>query len=111
MKTFIATLLSFLMLLSSVSAFVAVPNAAASGVVCQLHPCQAAELEACAYDLMREFNDNKACGGGGLSKSTNPGPVAWLSRRVWARPKRFQRNHVQKKSTSSQAALFINKHQ
>jgi len=77
-----------------------------------LHPNQAADLEACAYDLMKEALQQEQIGGSIRSRSNSSssisvhegmvvdpntmqqvrsGPVAWCRRRLWP----FARNTIQ----------------
>ena len=75
-------------------------SASASVTQCFLHPDQAADLEACAYNLTKEFLEEErvkreadALYGSAVDPdtmtSTGLGPVAWCRRRLWpfANPK------------------------
>jgi hypothetical protein len=73
--------------------------------VCKLRPGQAAELEACAYDLIREANANKEHGTSASSSCSRAGPMAWLSRRVFARTKNVPRFYFPQTAISSTSRL------
>ena len=106
-QTFLFALLSLCLSLSgSVLAFQPISQpqqSRASGTVRRfLHPDQAADLEACAYDLMKEALEEsrlQTSSSGSLQigmaeagqsvnpntmeASSIPGPVAWCRRRLW----------------------------
>jgi hypothetical protein len=73
--------------------------------ICKLRPGQAAELEACAYDLIREANANKEHGRSASSSCSRAGPMAWLSSRVFARTKNVPRAYFPQTAISSTSRL------